>query len=223
MREPPATPLTIYHLLHDAFGPQYWWPGDTRIEIIVGAILTQNTAWSNVERAIANLKRARLLSVKGLRAVNRGRLATLIRPSGYFNQKALKLKSFIAFLDKNYGGRLEKMQREDTALLREKLLSVHGIGPETADSILCYAFNRPVFVVDAYTRRIACRHGIVDEKVSYDELQRAFTRALPQDTRLFNEYHALMVRVGKELCGKRKPRCDVCPLWDIRSAAFGRS
>ena len=193
------------------FGPQGWWPGETPFEVIVGAILTQGTAWANVERAIANLKAARLLSVRGLGRVPRGRLARLIRPSGYFNQKAVKLKAFMAFMRREYGGGLAAMGREPTAPLRAKLLAVHGIGPETADSILLYAFGRPAFVVDAYTVRVLSRHGLLPPGAGYGEAQRYLVSRLPRDARLFNEFHALFVRVGKEYCGRR-PRCAGCPL-----------
>ena len=203
--------LEMYRELHTAFGPQHWWPGETPIEIIVGAILTQNTAWGNVERAIDNLKAARLLSVSGLRRVARHRLARMIRPSGYFNQKAIKLKAFINFLDVEYGGSLKRMGKERTPSLRRKLLGVHGIGPETADSILLYAFGRRVFVVDAYTVRILSRHHLIAERASYDKIQRYLTGRLPRSTRLYNEYHALFVHAGKEFC-RRKPRCGECPL-----------
>lgn len=201
----------IYGALHRRFGPQGWWPAETPLEVIVGAILTQNTAWGNVERAILNLKRARLLSVRGLARVSRGRLARLLRPSGYFNQKALKLKAFIEFLRREYKGSLSGMGREPTATLREKLLTVHGVGPETADSILLYAFERPAFVVDAYTVRVLSRHGLIAPGARYDVVQRYLSARLPIRVRLYNEYHALLVRVGKEFCRKR-PRCGECPL-----------
>lgn len=214
MRARGGTALGIYRTLHRRFGPQGWWPGETPFEVIVGAILTQNTAWGNVERAILNLKGARALSARGLARLPRARLARLIRPSGYFNQKAIKLKAFIRFLDREYGGSLAGMGREPTAALREKLLAVHGIGPETADSILLYAFARPVFVVDAYTLRVLSRHGLVAPGARYDEVQRHLTARVPKSVRLYNEYHALFVRVGKEHC-RKKPRCGECPLGGI--------
>lgn len=201
----------IYRRLLTRFGPQGWWPAETPFEVVVGAILTQNTAWGNVERAVANLKAARLLSARGLARVPRRRLARLIRPSGYFNQKALKLKAFMAFLKREYRGSLAAMGRGPTAPLRAKLLVVHGIGPETADSILLYALGRPVFVVDAYTVRVLSRHGLLPPRARYGEAQRFLTARLPRSARLFNEFHALFVRVGKEFCGK-KPRCGGCPL-----------
>ncbi len=203
--------LKIYRKLHKVFGPQYWWPGNSPLEIIVGAILTQNTAWGNVEKAITALKRRRLLSLSGLRGVNRKRLASIIKPAGYFNQKAVKLKAFIKFLDKEYAGSLRKMMREATPRLRRKLLEVHGIGPETADSILLYACGRPVFVVDTYTARIFGRHDLVSDVATYGDIQQYLTAALPRSVALYNEYHALIVRLGKEFC-RKKPRCDECPL-----------
>ncbi|MGD0281307.1 MAG: endonuclease III domain-containing protein [Dissulfurispiraceae bacterium] len=205
------TLLEIYDKLYAAYGPQHWWPGDSPFEVAVGAILTQNTNWSNVEKAIANLKAARLLSARALHNIPAANLASLIRPSGYFNIKAGRLRAFLAFLMKTYGGSMKKMGKGDTASLRHSLLNVHGIGPETADSILLYALNKPVFVIDAYTKRVLSRHGIIDFRASYDEYQLLFHEALDQDTELFNEYHALLVMVGKDYC-KPKPRCENCPL-----------
>ena len=167
-----------YDVLYRAWGAQHWWPADTRFEVIVGAYLTQNTAWTNVERALANLRRAQRLSVEGIRQVRRARLERLIRPSGYFRQKAQRLKTFVAFLDTQYGGSLDEMFAQPTAKLREELLALNGVGPETADSILLYAGNHPVFVVDAYTRRILDRHGILPQKTEYEEIRRLFQRSL---------------------------------------------
>lgn len=167
-----------YHTLYQAWGPQHWWPGETRFEVIVGAYLTQNTAWINVERALANLRAAQLLSVAGIREVRLAKLERLIRPSGYFRQKARRLKAFVAFLDRNYGGSLEALFSQPTAKLREELLELNGVGPETADSILLYAGNHPVFVVDAYTRRILDRHKILPEKADYDDIRKLFESAL---------------------------------------------
>lgn len=203
--------LRIYGALFDAFGPQHWWPGETPFEVIVGAILTQNTAWGNVERAIANLKSAGLLSVDGLSRAPRRKIARLVRPSGYFNQKAVKLKAFIDFLHNGYGGSLDRMARERTPMLRRRLLDVHGIGPETADSILLYAFGRPVFVVDAYTKRIFGRHGLIPEDTPYHDVQRFITARVPKSVRLYNEFHALIVRLGKDFC-RKTPKCEQCPL-----------
>jgi endonuclease-3 related protein len=167
-----------YHTLFEAWGAQHWWPAQTRFEVIVGAYLTQNTAWTNVEKALANLRRARLLSVDGIRRVSRADLERLIRPAGYFRQKAERLKLFVEFLDRRYDGSLQKLFGRPTKQLREELLSLNGIGPETADSILLYAGNHPVFVVDAYTRRILGRHEILPEKTSYEEIRELFEEAL---------------------------------------------
>lgn len=202
----------IYKRLYKHYGPQHWWPGDTRLEIIVGAILTQNTSWANVGKAIKNLKDAELLSspVK-LLSLGARRLARLIRPAGYYNIKAERVRNFLKFLGENYGASLKKMSFEKTEELRRQLLQINGIGPETCDSILLYAFKRPVFVVDAYTKRIFSRHGIFGHDLDYDGIQRIFMSAFPSDEKLFNEYHALIVRLGKEFC-KSRPKCEGCPL-----------
>jgi len=167
-----------YHRLSRAWGPQHWWPAGSRFEVIVGAYLTQNTAWTNVERAMANLRRARVLSLAGIRAISLPQLEQLVRPAGYFRQKAARLKQFVAHLDANYGGSLRRMCARPTAELREELLSLNGIGPETADSILLYAANHPVFVVDAYTRRLVVRHRLLPEKARYEEIRALFESAL---------------------------------------------
>lgn len=203
--------LKIYTNLFSFFGPQHWWPGDTPFEVTVGAILTQNTNWSNVEKAIGNLKRERVLNAKALHALPAEKLASLIRPAGYFNIKAKRLKSFLDFLMQHYGGSIKKMKKKNTRALRQELLHVNGIGPETADSILLYALGKPVFVIDAYTKRVLARHGIMDYDDTYDEYQTLFHRALDQDVQLFNEYHALFVMVGKDYC-KPEPKCEECPL-----------
>lgn len=203
--------IQIYETLYDAFGPQHWWPGDTPFEVAVGAILTQNTNWGNVEKAIANIKSARALNAKKLAAMETVEIAELIRPAGYFNVKAKRLRNFLSLLGNHYRGSMAMMNRRETGRLRKELLSVNGIGPETADSILLYALNRPVFVIDAYTGRVLKRHSIAGKDASYDDLQNLFHASLPRDVRLFNEYHALFVRVGKEFC-KPRPKCDSCPL-----------
>ncbi|MEK7851396.1 MAG: endonuclease III domain-containing protein [Deltaproteobacteria bacterium] len=203
--------LKVYDKLYKTYGPQHWWPGDTPFEVIVGAILTQNTSWGNVEKAIRNLKAEGILSPEDLRDVNHNHLAMLIRPSGYFNIKAGRLKHFIEYLFKRHGGSLKKMFSLELKQLRHELLEVKGIGPETADSILLYAGGYPVFVVDAYTVRIFQRLGILPEEVTYHETQEIFMDSLPDDVKLFNEYHALIVRLGKELCRPR-PKCEKCPL-----------
>jgi len=201
-----------YNKLFKAFGPQRWWPGDTPFEVIVGAILTQNTAWKNVEKAIHNLKKAKVLQPKKMHDLSERELAKLIRPAGYFNIKAKRLKHFLNYLFDRYGGRLDRMFRKRTDALRRELLSVNGIGPETADSILLYAGNHPVFVVDAYTKRIFSRHQIIKEDTDYHDIQKLFVDNLPHDVKIFNEYHALIVSIGKDFCRNRKPLCSRCPL-----------
>lgn len=202
--------LAAFQLMDEALGPQHWWPGDTSFEVIVGAILTQSTAWTNVEKAISNLKRAGLLTPLALSRVGLRKLAALIRSSGYYNQKATRLKSLLSYLSRY--GTLHRMFQEPTATLREELLAIKGLGPETVDSILLYAAGRPVFVVDAYTRRVLSRHGWADEKAGYGEIQDLFESQLPRDARLFNQYHALLVNVGKNYCKRKEPRCSQCPL-----------
>jgi len=222
------------------WGAQNWWPGQSRFEVIIGAYLTQNTAWTNVEKAIANLRRERLLNVKGIRAVPIKKLEKLVRSSGYFRQKARKLKTFIQFLDKNYGGSLDRMFAQPTEKLRAELLSLNGVGPETADSILLYGGNHPVFVVDAYTRRILERHGIINSKTRYEEMRSLIEAAITQSAahafadlergsdprhpvsrmsratrsdlaQHYNEFHALIVRTGNQYC-RSTPKCEECPL-----------
>jgi len=216
--------LEIYQRLDAHFGPQHWWPHSSggAFEIIVGAILTQNTAWTNVERALANLRRARLLTPRALHRAPTARLARLIRPAGYFNLKAKKLKAFTHFLFTAHHGKLEHLFCLDTARLRAELLDVYGIGPETADSIILYAAHQPIFVVDAYTRRIMARLGLARETASYDELQTLFMNHLPRDEEMFNQYHALFVALGKNVCRKRDPRCDECPLQELCPTADDR-
>ncbi|MFQ5894625.1 MAG: endonuclease III domain-containing protein [Nitrospinota bacterium] len=203
--------LRIYRLLLSHFGPSGWWPAESAFEVMVGAILTQNTAWANVERAIANLKGAGLLSFQGLREVSARRLARLIRPAGYFNQKARYLKELVSHLEAACGGDLSRFFARDTAALREEFLRIKGIGPETADSILLYAGGHPAFTVDAYTRRSFARLGLIRPRAPYEEIRRLFQEHLPPSSSLFNEYHALIVRLGKNLCLK-SPRCGECPL-----------
>ena len=201
----------FYNSLYNRYGPQNWWPAESELECILGAILTQNTSWKNVEKAFENLKSRGLLSVEKLDSIPTKKLANLIRPSGYFNQKAIKIKAFISYVKKTYNGDLDKMFDEDTHELREKLLRIKGIGPETADSILLYALKKPVFVIDAYTYRILSRHSMIPNEISYQEMQDLLMDSLPEDIQVFNEYHALLVRVGKEHC-KRKALCKGCPL-----------
>ena len=208
-----GSPLPAYfQTLSEALGAMHWWPARSPFEVIVGAILTQNTAWSNVERAIANLRRERLLTPRAIERVPSRRLAALVRSSGYFRQKARKLKAFVEFLRRNYGGSLARMFRTPTAELRERLLSVHGIGPETADSILLYAGGHAIFVVDAYTHRILGRHGIAHGKPDYEAVRALFETSLPREAHVYNAFHALLVNVGKNWCRPREPRCHECPL-----------
>jgi endonuclease-3 related protein len=202
----------LYGMLYELYGPQGWWPGRSRLEVIVGAILTQNTAWSNVEKAIKQLKARRLLiSPAKLHGTANSELARLIRPAGYYNVKARRLKNFTTFLMRKYGGSLNRMAKTSTSLLRCELLKINGIGPETRDSILLYVFNRPVFVIDTYTKRIFSRHGLFPYSMDYEHVQAVFTECLPSDEKAFNEYHALIVRIGKEFC-KKSPKCGKCPL-----------
>ena len=235
------TQIRSYYLsLLEAYGPQNWWPAQSRVEVIVGAYLTQNTNWSNVEKAIANLRRARALNLKALRALPLRELEALVRPSGYFRQKAARLKGFIAFLDEKYSGSLDRMFAQPTEKLRAELLALNGVGPETADSILLYAGNHPVFVVDAYTRRLLERHGLITAKAGYEEIRALIERAVGNaeaetlrtsqpgaDPRHkvsrmsraprgdlaqhYNELHALIVRVGTQFC-RTTPNCEGCPL-----------
>lgn len=203
--------MQAYRRLYRHYGNLHWWPGETPLEISVGAILTQNTAWSNVEKAIRRLKENQVLSVRALDRLSQSHLAQLIKSAGYFNVKARRLKNFISFLQSHYGGSLNKMFGQDTSRLREELLSVNGTGPETADSIILYAAEKPVFVIDAYTRRIFSRHGVMAYKNSYDDFQHLFMQSLPANIPLYNQYHAMMVYTGKDFCRSR-PRCDGCPL-----------
>jgi endonuclease-3 related protein len=204
----------IYNKLYRRFGKQNWWPAKTRLEVIIGAVLTQNTSWPNVEKAIGNLKRQKILSFVRISRLNTSRLAHLIRPAGYFNIKSTRLKNVLDFIQSEYGGSLTRMQKSDVLQMRRRLLGVNGVGPETADSILLYAFHKPMFVVDAYTRRIFSRLKIASPDSTYEELQIFFMDNLKLDTRLFNEYHALIVRLGKDYCKKNKPNCRECPIRD---------
>lgn len=206
-----ATLREIYRRLLAAYGPQHWWPADSPSEVMIGAVLTQNTAWHSVERAMVNLRSHKLLSIPALYRIPQEELARLIRPAGYFRLKARRLKNLIDLVSGAYGGDLERMAKVATPELRAALLKVKGIGPETADSILLYAFRRPVFVVDAYTLRVVTGHGLLHFKATYRELQELFMEHLPPDEAMFNEYHALLVQVGKRHC-RRTPSCPGCPL-----------
>lgn len=213
LARPTVPELAVYYdALFHAYGPQHWWPGRSRFEVILGAILTQNTSWTNVERAIGNLRSNRLLSPGAIERIPVGQLARLIRSSGYFRQKARKLKAFVQFLRKRYQGSLDKLFSTETSLLRAQLLGVHGLGPETTDSILLYAGKHPVFVVDAYTRRIFLRHRLLEGNEDYEDIRELFERNLPPETARFNEYHALIVHTGKHFCKKREAACLGCPL-----------
>lgn len=202
--------------VHDAMlaglGPSHWWPGETPFEIALGAILTQNTAWTNVEKALHNLRSENLLHLPALYELPEQVLAELIRPAGFFRIKARRIRNFLHFLHETCDLDMEELRSRDMSTLRARLLDISGIGPETADSILLYALDFPSFVVDAYTRRILNRHGLVPEDIGYEELRDYFMDVLPADTPLFNEFHALLVRVGKTWCAKKTPRCAGCPL-----------
>ena len=213
----------IYRLLFERYGPQHWWPAREPFEVIVGAILTQSTAWTNVEKAITNLKATGKLSPQLLRSLPDEELASLIHPCGYYNVKARRLKAFSRWLGEHYDDNLQKLFSCDTVLLRRELLGIYGIGEETADSIMLYAGNKPVFVIDAYTRRIIDRLGLTPPDPSYAAYQALFKANLPSDAGLFNEYHALLVRHAKEVC-RKSPLCRDCCLnikiKDTSSAQF---
>jgi endonuclease III related protein len=244
-RKPEATVRTIYRKLSRTWGQQHWWPAETPFEVIVGAILTQNTSWSNVERAMANLRSAGVLSAEGIRKLSSAKLEKLVRSSGYFRQKSKRLKNFVAFLDGHYSGSLEKMFATSTEELRAELLALNGIGPETADGILLYAGHHEIFVVDAYANRILKRHGAVNAGAKYDEIRDLVERALHREgavrtlgssgrgprvheasamsrakrsprAQVYNEMHGLLVQVGKHYCLKQEPRCETCPLGSVK-------
>ncbi len=209
---PRAPFLPYYRSLMKAYGPQGWWPARTPFEVIVGAILTQGVSWRNVEQAIGRLRQRGLLDPRAMRRAPRARIARLVRPAGYYNQKAAKLKAFLGFLWTDHAGDLGRCLRQPPEALRRQLLGIRGIGPETADAILLYAAGRPVFLVDAYTVRILSRHGLIAGDEPYDEVRRRLEAGLPRDAALYNEFHALLVRVAKERCLKRVAHCDGCPL-----------
>ena len=202
---------SAYDTLFDRWGQQHWWPARTRLEMMIGAILTQNTAWTNVEKAIVNLRKNGALDFNTLTAAPEKQIAEWIRPAGYFNQKARYIKCMVVTIRYDFDGSLNKLFELDTSTLRKTLLSWNGIGPETADSILLYAVKRPIFVVDTYTKRFLARHSMCNKKASYDSIANFFTDNLPEDAQLFNEYHALIVKLGKEHCNSR-PKCNGCPL-----------
>ncbi len=203
--------MDMFHLLLKHCGRRNWWPAETALEVMIGAVLTQNTNWKNVEKAIQNLKKKNLLSFDALHSLSEHELAQDIRPAGYYNIKATRLKNLINLIAEQYRGDIASLLKEETRRLRQRLLTVNGIGPETADSILLYAAGRPVFVIDAYTHRILARHGMIEEQITYQELQELFMENLPEDASLYNEFHALLVEAGKNFCSK-KPDCSQCPL-----------
>jgi endonuclease-3 related protein len=205
----------VYRRLFDAFGPQHWWPGESPFEVMVGAVLVQNTSWENVKRAIANLRQADLMGPHALYAVPEDELEELVRPAGYYRVKAKRLRSLLRFFVERYDGSIEAMFRTPLSTLREELLAVHGVGRETADSILLYAGNLPSFVVDAYTYRVLTRHGWIGFEADYDEMQDYFHSNLAEDAALYNEFHALFVQVGKDYCRKTGPKCATCPLREM--------
>lgn len=217
----------IYGTLLQEYGSQHWWPTTTaarETEIIIGAILTQNTSWKNVEKAIANLAAAGMVDFRKIAAAKKEKMAQLIRPSGYYNQKAERLQLFAQYVRDNYSGNINKLLRKRKEELRAELLELKGIGPETADSIILYAANKTVFVIDAYTRRIFSRIGVCSSDVGYDELQQLIVSGLPKNMRaaaVFNQYHALLVGLGKSVCVKHEPRCSECPLLGL--CAYGKA
>jgi len=215
-----GTLQSIYQRLMDCYGSQHWWPAKEPFEVMVGAILTQSAAWANVEKAIANLKTSMALAPEPMRRLSVSEIAELIHPCGYYNAKALKLKSLAEWLGKYYDDDLDRLFADDISQLREQLLSIHGIGEETADSIILYAANKPVFVIDAYTRRVVSRIGLAPEGNNYTAYQRLFMDNLPADVGLFNEYHALLVNLAKNVC-RTSPLCQQCCLNGICN--FGRN
>lgn len=207
--------LQVYQRLYDHFGPQGWWPGDTPFEVMVGAVLTQNTNWGNVGKAIANLKNAGLMRYESLSLLSVDEIAPYIRPSGYYNLKAKRLRNLFDMIEGVYSGNFAMLLDDSLESGRENLLAVKGVGPETADSILLYGCSHPIFVVDNYTHRVFSRHHLVDEETDYDSMQYQFTSSLPEDVQLFNEYHALIVKVASTYCKKKNPLCETCPLQGV--------
>jgi endonuclease-3 related protein len=207
--------MDAYERMLAKFGPQHWWPGDSPFEIMVGAVLVQNTSWRNVEHAINNLRDAGVMDTHSLYKVPPADLAELIRPAGYYQLKTKRLRNLLRFVVEQYDGSLESMFSTSLGSLREQLLEINGIGPETADAILLYAGGVPTFVVDTYTHRILARHGWLDYDAAYDDIKDYFESTLPDDAALYNEYHALLVRVGKDYCKRSAPNCEACPLADM--------
>jgi endonuclease-3 related protein len=207
--------LAAYERLLTAFGSQHWWPGDSPFEIMVGAVLVQNTSWRNVERAIENLREAGVMAPRAMDALPPEELAELIRPAGYYQVKTKRLRNLLKFVIETFDGSLDDMFASNPDTLRGQLLSIHGIGPETADAILLYAGGLPTFVVDTYTHRVLARHGWIGYDAGYHEIKDYFESALPKDAALYNEYHALLVRLGKDFCRRSAPKCEACPLFDL--------
>ena len=204
--------LDLYHRLHRHYGPSGWWPGETPFEIMVGAVLTQNTAWTNVEKALSNLKTSRMLDIISLHKADMKKIASLIKPSGYYNIKAKRLKNLISMIHHISGKNLKSFLSLDLPRLRQILLRINGIGKETADSICCYAADKPVFVIDSYTKRMLLRHGLINDSYGYDEMQSLFESELPKDVQIYKDLHAYLVFTGKEFCKKTDPQCNKCPL-----------
>ena len=207
--------FSLFWRLYDSFGPQYWWPGQSPFEIAAGAILTQNTSWKNVEKAISSLKSTGSLTPEAIWHMAQEDLAGFLRPAGYYNIKARRLKNFVNVLLEEFNGDMAYMAMEEDSVIRKTLLQINGVGPETADSIMLYALEKPSFVIDAYTFRILERHDIIDSYWDYAGLRDLFMESLPRDVSLFNEYHALFVMAGKTFCKTRQPKCDKCPVTGI--------
>ena len=209
-----STTQKVFELLSRHYGPQHWWPGESPLEVMVGAVLVQNTNWKNVERAIEQLREANMMQPERMLALDVAELEELIRPAGYFRVKAKRLRSLMEFFTDEYGGSIDALRAADQQTLREQLLAVHGIGFETADAILLYALDKPAMVVDTYTHRVFARHGWVSYETDYHQLQEHLASELPEDTQIYNELHALLVQVGKEHC-RKTPRCESCPLAEL--------
>jgi len=213
----------MYALLEAHFGDLGWWPAETDFEVVTGAILTQNTSWKNVEKAIERLKQKDMIDPVAVKNVKLEELSQLIKPSGYHRVKARRLKTIAQFIIENFEGSIKNMKSMKSERLRKMLLSVNGVGPETADSILLYAVGKPVFVVDAYTKRIFARHGITDDEASYEDVQSVVHSCVPKQARTYNQFHALLVETAKNFCGKRKPLCEKCPLCIILPKCRGKN
>lgn len=211
--------MSLYEAMAERFGPSGWWPAKSPFEVMAGAILTQNTAWVGAARALQNLEALGLLSMEALFSLSEEKLAPVIRPSGAFNQKAHRLKALVSYIMERFGGSLEEMRHLETTRLRKELLAIPGIGPETADTILLYALEKPVFVIDAYTRRILANHGLIDPKIGYEELRGLFESQLEPNVPLFKEFHAYFVLTGKNFC-RKQPLCPSCPLERFLEAAY---